>query len=249
MGIGWRLKGWRRDFWFLHLRSIGSTNEQAALWGRRSMREGFVLSAQTQTRGRGRLGRRWISYSGNIQSSMILRPCRAVADYPQVSFLAALALLQALRDLRPCHRRYPLLSCKWPNDVLLGHKKVAGILLERVGVFLVMGIGVNVYRAPRFMAATSLYQHGFRLSCDALLWHFCVGFWRRYRRWQNGEVTGESLYREWLGHAYGLGKWVTVRQPHRQDRGRFIGLASDGRMRLLAADGHEHVIAAGDILQ
>ena len=125
--------------------------------------DGTVIWAKSQTAGRGRQGRQWQSPEGNLYCSIIVRPAVRAADAAQFSFVTALALGQALSGLLPdsVEMRY-----KWPNDLLLDARKVAGILLESSGGadggldWLVVGAGLNVEEFPRLLPdgypATSL---------------------------------------------------------------------------------------------
>ena len=104
-----------------------------------------------QTAGRGRRGRRWSSPPGNLYASLILRPDAAPDRAAQLGFVAALAVADALRELAP-ELGEP--ACKWPNDILVGGHKIAGILLEsEMGegqnlAFLIVGVGINLVSAP-----------------------------------------------------------------------------------------------------
>ncbi|MFQ5586295.1 MAG: biotin--[acetyl-CoA-carboxylase] ligase [Thermodesulfobacteriota bacterium] len=125
-------------------RETSSTNETAFRMAKESASEGTAVVADSQSGGRGRLGRRWESPPGGIYTSIILRPPISPQDAPKLSLLAAVAVAEAVAESLP---RPP--SVKWPNDLLIDGKKVAGILAEmdaemdRVN-FIVIGIGVNV---------------------------------------------------------------------------------------------------------
>ena len=246
MAVRRRLGGWMGEgLWFMAMRCVGSTNQQALTWAGRGGREGLVIGAERQMRGRGRLGRRWVSLLGNAHCSMVLRPKGDVADYPQLSFVASLALLDALKHLRVCSRRYPLLECKWPNDVLLGGRKVAGLLLEATQGAVVLGVGINVCHKPKLARTTSLGLNGFVCAREDVIERFCFFFWQRYRQWQTGQKRGELVYREWMKHAYRLG--CSIRVKGRDDyTGTFLGIAKDGRLRLGERQ-QERLIAAGDV--
>jgi len=236
----------REGMWCTWMRCVASTNQQALTWAQRNGREGLVIVAEQQKRGRGRLGRRWISLAGNVHCSMVLRPTREVADYPQLSFLAGLALIDTLRSVRVCSRRYPLLECKWPNDVLLGGRKVAGLLLEATRDAVVLGVGVNVCHAPKLARTTSLWHNGFLCRREQVIERFCFFFWQRYKRWQSGQTRGDGIYREWMTHAYRLGCSIRVRLRDKVYSGTFLGVAEDGRLRL-GSHQKERLIAAGDV--
>src|SRR5262249_51148011 len=141
-----RLTGtWRRIDWHA---SLDSTQRRATELARDGAEEGTTVIAETQTAGRGRLGRRWHSPPGlNVYASVILRPALPPSEVPQVALVAGLATARAVAAATGLDARV-----KWPNDVLLDGRKVAGILtemeaeLERVR-FVIVGIGVNVNAA------------------------------------------------------------------------------------------------------
>ncbi|HCS23784.1 MAG TPA: biotin--[acetyl-CoA-carboxylase] ligase [Rhodospirillaceae bacterium] len=144
------------------LETTGSTNDDAKERARAGAAEGTVVHALRQTAGRGRQGNHWMSEAGNLYMSMILRPNVSAADSGQLSFLAAVALAQTVQVLLPPGSDVAL---KWPNDVLIGGRKAAGILLEAESAaqsagpeWLVLGMGLNLMHAPE--GAVSLQSAG-----------------------------------------------------------------------------------------
>jgi BirA family biotin operon repressor/biotin-[acetyl-CoA-carboxylase] ligase len=142
------------------LERAGSTNDEAAAWARAGAPEGAVVLAEQQERGRGRLGRDWHSPPGeNLYLSVVLRPPRPPHELPPLTLAAGVAVwdLCAARGFEP--------ELKWPNDVLLGGKKVAGVLTEMSAeaervLHVILGVGLNVngttFPAPLRARATSL---------------------------------------------------------------------------------------------
>ncbi len=131
--------------WPVHVyESIDSTNAHALRLVERAVRAPFVVVAERQTAGRGRRGRQWVSpFAENIYYSLLLRVDGGMRQLEGLSLVVGLAVLQALRELGV------QAGLKWPNDVLVGNKKIAGILLELVGdpadvCHVVLGIGINV---------------------------------------------------------------------------------------------------------
>ncbi|MCS6861984.1 MAG: biotin--[acetyl-CoA-carboxylase] ligase [Abditibacteriales bacterium] len=128
---------------------VGSTNDIAKEFAQQGAAEGTAIVADSQTAGRGRLQRRWTSPKGKgIYLSVILRPAMPVTRAPQLTMLTAVAVAQAIRRITGLEAR-----TKWPNDVVIGEKKVCGILTEvsAQGMnlnFAVIGIGVNVLMTP-----------------------------------------------------------------------------------------------------
>jgi len=138
-----------------------STMERAHALAREGVGEGTLVFASRQTQGRGRMGRKWESPEGGAYFSLILRPSRPLTETPQLSLVAGLATAEAIRELTGLS-----LSIRWPNDVLVDGKKVAGILTEAsvqrtadsVQDYVVIGVGMNVSTDPRELpdTATSL---------------------------------------------------------------------------------------------
>ncbi len=145
--------------------TVGSTNDEAKALARAGAAPGTLVWATEQTAGRGRRGRAWLSPPGNLYLSLVLRPDGAPSRAAQLGFVAALGLGDALAPL--LGPALPL-SYKWPNDLLVNGKKLAGILLESEtsaagGVdFVVIGIGVNIRSMPDDVEfpATSLAAEG-----------------------------------------------------------------------------------------
>jgi BirA family biotin operon repressor/biotin-[acetyl-CoA-carboxylase] ligase len=230
--------------------TIGSTNDEAKDLARAGAPEGTLVWADAQSAGRGRRGRIWLSPPGNLYLSLVLRPDAAPSRAAQLGFVAALGLGDALAPfLEPTSRpRY-----KWPNDLLVGGKKLAGILLEsetstsdRVD-FVVVGIGVNILSAPGDVEfpATSLAAEGIAgVTPLVLLEGFARHFDRWARRWQ--EEGFAPVRAAWLAAASGLGEEIRVRLEHSTLFGRFQGLDDDGALVLDAAEGRRR-IAAGEV--
>ena len=232
--------------------SIDSTNAEAARQARRGGPDGTVVWAGCQTAGRGRHGRCWESPEGNLYCSLLLRPEAPPGVAAQLTFVAALALGEALDGVLPAGSN---LAFKWPNDVLLDGRKVAGILLESSGSrsgrldWLVVGCGVNVAHFPKHVAgypATSLCAAGAtKPQISDLLAAFVRAFalWRA--RWQ-GEGLG-PVRDAWLARAARIGGDVTVRLPGDELRGRFMGLDAGGALLLDLPDGSRRTVTAGDV--
>ena len=129
----------------------GSTNEEALQRCRRGSGHGLMVFAETQTSGRGRLGRSWFSPRGaGIYLSLVVQPGRPLAEWPILAMAASVALAQSLQELQArSDLETPVIELKWPNDVLVSGKKVAGFLIETAQTetrwpAAVLGCGINV---------------------------------------------------------------------------------------------------------
>jgi len=233
----------------LALDAVDSTNEEARRRARAGAAEGTAVVATSQTAGRGRLGRRWESPPGNLYCSLLLRPECPPDRAANLSFAAALALADALTPLLPDGVD---LRFKWPNDVLLDERKVAGILLES-GItdgrldWVVVGAGVNVASFPReaMYPATSLAAMGCRgVTPREVMEAYFDHIRRWYGRWR--EQGFEPLRGAWLARAAGLGRPLDVRVGDERIRGRFADLDAEGAL-VLEMDAGIRKVTAGDV--
>lgn len=228
---------------------IASTSDEAKALAADGAPEGTLIWALEQTEGHGRQGRPWASPPGNLYASLILRPAVPVAVAAQLSFAAALAVGDACRDVAPD----AAISFKWPNDVLMGGRKLAGILLESQGkpdgrlAWLVLGIGINLATYPVNAAypATALAASGADVAPAAMLETLAGRFLSQYERWQEGHGFAR-LRAAWLAQAQGLGQGIRVRLPQAEFPGIFAGLDADGALLLDTKTGRRR-IEAGEV--
>lgn len=229
---------------------VGSTNDVARDLLRGGAPSGTVVHARSQSGGRGRDGRSWISPPGDLYVSIGLRPRGRPGDVAQLGFATALAVADTVDSLAAGAGTSTI---KWPNDVLFDGRKIAGVLLESDGVrpdgvdALVVGVGINVAgdRAGTRIPATSLRHAGAAVDVDTVLGVFLDRFDRQYRLW---EAEGFARVRTaWLARAHGLGAEVVARLPGATLAGRFGGLDADGALVLELGDGTVRRIHAGDV--
>ncbi len=238
-------------FRLVELEQVTSTNDEAKRLAREGAEEGTLVLARTQTAGRGRGGRSWTSAPGNLCFSLLLRPECPPADAAQLSFVAALGVGGALASLMP-----PLtdVEYKWPNDVLISGRKVAGILLEAEGVtapqldWLIVGVGINVKNHPdnvEFPATDMEWETGVTFALEAVLEAFARHFQSWVLRWV--EEGFAPVRAAWQARVHGLGEPIRVRLSHETLKGRFAGLDDDGALLLDQGDGGRRRITAGDV--
>jgi BirA family transcriptional regulator, biotin operon repressor / biotin---[acetyl-CoA-carboxylase] ligase len=232
-----------------------STNDLAAQQGRAGAPEGLVVVADTQSGGRGRLGRVWHSPPGqNLYLSILLRPTRPAVEIPPLTLLAGAALAQALTSFGVAPR------LKWPNDLLLTvdgqPRKAAGILTEMASegdrvAHVVVGIGVNVNTStfpPELTdKATSLaLARGGDVARLAVLVALLAAFEAAYELFRaHGPSAAFAL---WNPHA-ALGARCRVRAGERDVEGVVLGVDADGALRVRDDDGHVHRVVSGEITQ
>lgn len=239
--------------------SIGSTNAEAMSQARRGESGSKWYVTTDQTAGRGRRNRAWVAPRGNLASSILEVIDVAPAVAATLGFAAGLALEAALQAisvearLRSAGSEDMRFSLKWPNDVLAGRKKLAGILLEAEAVAdnrlaVVVGIGTNVVGAPEGTAypATSLAALGVQVGAEDLFAALSDS-WAEFRAmWDLGRGFGE-IRRLWLDRAAGLGEAVSVRSGSSTVTGSFETIDETGCLIVRTADGVRVPISAGDV--
>ena len=225
-----------------------STNVLVAERARRGAGEGLVIVAEHQTAGRGRLDRTWETPArSGLTMSLLLRPRTAAVDWPWLPLLAGYAASAALRRLGATA------ALKWPNDVLLGDRKVAGILTERIetasGPAVVVGIGLNVGMTREELphdGATSLAVHGLDVDRTALLSALLERLRIEYDAFERGELAG--LRAAYTGACATVGREVRVELPTGQTlEGEATGIDEGGRLLVSGPTGVVPV-SAGDVV-
>lgn len=230
------------------VQETGSTNADliAALRAGESLPEGWWLVADRQTSGRGRQGRDWFDGAGNFMGSTIVRVTGRDEQPATLALVAALAVYEAVV---PLLSDPAALQIKWPNDLLLGGAKLAGILLEREGEAIVVGMGINLAAAPDVPGRATIALSSFGPAPDRDLFArgLATAFDRELDRWRTYGV--EPLVRRWESVAHPHGTPLRVQPPAEGEiAGEFAGLAPDGALRLSLADGSTRVIHAGDVM-
>lgn len=232
------------DGWTLvALDSVGSTNDEAARLADAGAPEGTIVWARQQTGGRGRRGRRWASPVGNLYTSTILRPACPAARAAELGFVAALAVADMIEDGRD-------VRVKWPNDVLVGGGKIAGILPESsIGQdgradYVVMGIGVNVAFAPQL---PEMRYPGAALggTVEGGLEKLAAALAVRMAQWRRAGF--DAIRAAWLAKAGPIGMDVDVKLGEEIVRGRFRGIDVDGGLLLETSVGPRKIVA-GELL-
>lgn len=233
----------------LSIEETDSTNADAM----RRVQEGdpgrLWLTATSQTKGRGRSGRQWSSDQGNLFASLLLRPDCPLETALQLSLLAGVAVFDTVRDLSSGFSGDDVLALKWPNDVLVGRRKIAGILIESAGVMspdryaVVIGVGLNVLHSPK--GATSLKAFGIDVTASDALSVLASRMDDWLSIWQNG--SGFSQIRgAWQVRAFDVGRSISVKLGGHIEEGRYGGIDEGGALRLLRPEG-EMRITTGDV--
>lgn len=240
-------------FSLVWLTEVGSTNDEAKRLAEEGAAGNTIVWAGEQTAGRGRSGRSWESLPGNLFVSLLVRPEGSAVDALPLSFIAGLAAADAVS----AHVEDPgVVTCKWPNDVLIDGRKAAGLLLEAGNLvsgrldYVVVGFGINIVSHPPLegllFPATSLHAEGAVDATDVEVLSELCRSWTRWRDRLSSEGFG-AIREAWLERAYGQGQTITVRLPEGDVGGVFRDLDEDGALLLETEHGQRRILA-GDVL-
>lgn len=230
-----------------HITQTGSTNADllARLAAGDSVPNGYWLVADRQSAGRGRQGRSWFDGAGNFMGSTAVHLAPGDPPAGTLALLAGLALLEVIAArLPPPHRA----MLKWPNDVTIGAAKLAGILLERAGDWVVVGIGANLAVAPDLPDRPTIALTAFGPAPDRDLFAADLAgqFVTELERWRSYGLA--AVIGRWLLAGHPLGTPLSVGEPgNRPLAGTFAGLTDEGALQLRLADGTCHAIHAGEV--
>ncbi|HXR04530.1 MAG TPA: biotin--[acetyl-CoA-carboxylase] ligase [Verrucomicrobiae bacterium] len=230
-----------------------STNDVIERLARDDVKEGIVVFAESQTKGRGRLGRTWMSPARQgLWFSVLLRPELRPQETTQLTVASATALRRAIQSetgLDP--------EIKWPNDILIRGKKVAGILtelsaeLDRVK-HVILGVGVNVNQGAnefppelRKTASSLRIEAGKAIARPELATAILRELDQDYARVCGGLFA--EVADEWEAHCTTIGRAVTIQVGERKIRGRAESLGEDGALQLRTEHGHLERIIGGDV--
>jgi BirA family transcriptional regulator, biotin operon repressor / biotin---[acetyl-CoA-carboxylase] ligase len=232
--ISWRLEVFEE---------LGSTSDLCADRAKAGEAEGLAVLALKQTAGRGSRGRSWQAPAHNLNLSALLRPTLPAAQAGVFSLMAGIAVAEAVEQFFA-----PPTMLKWPNDVLIGGAKLAGILIDAAPSgprldWLVIGIGMNLRASPEIpgRATTALLLHGITVSApDA-----ASAILSRLSHWH--DVGAEAIQQAWLSRAHPLGTPLEIRGLRGTRAGVFAGLSPAGEL-LLQTENRIEPISTGDIL-
>jgi BirA family transcriptional regulator, biotin operon repressor / biotin---[acetyl-CoA-carboxylase] ligase len=227
---------------------VDSTNAQALRLAKAGERGPLWIVAKQQSRGRGRRGRAWMSPVGNLYATLMLTDPAPARAAPQLAFVAALALHDAAVAGAPALASR--LALKWPNDLLCGGRKIAGILVEGEGdpIAVAIGIGVNCRHHPDAteLPATDFAAAGEKVDAATLFSHLAEAMQARLTFWNRGAGFA-GVRAAWLARALGLGQAIRVRLAEREATGCFETIDDAGRLVLRTATGEVEAVGAGDV--
>lgn len=237
----------------VYLQETDSTNTRAKDLAARGAPEGTLIVAEKQTGGRGRRGRSWFSPPGDgIYSSIILRPIMSPGEAPRITLMTSVAVAEALLSLTRLKVRI-----RWPNDILVGGKKIAGILTEisteMDGVdYIIVGLGLNVNTPSESFpeeikgeATSILMETGKQFSRVPLVRGYLEWYEKYYEMFKNDGF--EPIMRRWKELADIVGQQLMVGTVGKKYVGEVVDVDSDGVLILKDGKGDTHRIFSGDV--
>jgi BirA family biotin operon repressor/biotin-[acetyl-CoA-carboxylase] ligase len=229
-----------------YFQEVESTNQVASSMTE-SCPDGTIVLAEVQTKGRGRLARSWASPPGGIWMSVVLKPALPLSQAYRVNMAMSLAVARALFSLYQLEGKI-----KWPNDILIGGRKISGILLEvRAELdrldYVIAGVGLNVNLDPSQLPAecnaTSVSdQLGYEVSRTELVQEILCGLDEAYINLEKEEIA-----EDWRGLSDTIGRYVRISSLEGDLEGEALGLGEDGSLLLKTEKGLQRVLA-GDCL-
>lgn len=240
-----------RNYNLLTFEQVDSTNEECKRLARSGASGNFIVYSDYQTSGRGQKGRPWSSLPGNLHLSLLLESDKDLKKLTNLAFLTSVAIAEIIESIAPASSKIEL---KWPNDVLIDGKKVAGILMESLKVsgkqFMIIGMGVNILHTPDVpeRAVTSLAEEfGYTEDPQEFMVKLVNHFDDAYLRWQADEDFA-IIRREWLARAFALNEVVTIDRGQQRISGLFRGIDEAGGIVIELASGEQYTMNFGELI-
>jgi len=230
---------------------VDSTNDLAKdLANNQKICDREIIVATQQNKGRGRMNRHWVSPQGNLYFSLVLQPKISLNIIAQLSFVAIVALRLAVNKFVK-NENYNIQN-KWPNDLLINNKKIAGILLESINSnnicqYLIIGIGVNINSFPLDLSniADKLQNYFSSINKDDLLKKFLDEFDILYQNWR--DFGFKNIRQLWRQNAYNLNQEITIKPNNNNICGIFKDIDDEGNL-LLEINQEIHKFNCGDVI-
>lgn len=225
--------------------SVESTNDEAHERVAGQNFQPVWIAAAEQTRGKGRLGRHWVSRPGNLYASLVWPSSAGLKRLASLSLVAGLAVHDAVRAAGVTGP----VQLKWPNDVLVGGKKISGVLIETTGLagshVAIIGCGLNLVHHPSDTRwpATNLAASGIMIEPRDMLDNLRRAMHARLAQWSGGAGLA-GIQTDWMCVAMGRGRPISVEGGI---QGVFTGLSEEGALLLTMEDGSMHRHLAGDV--
>jgi BirA family biotin operon repressor/biotin-[acetyl-CoA-carboxylase] ligase len=232
---------------------VESTNDLAfSLAENKQIFANQIIVANKQNKGRGRLNRNWESPKGNLYFSLVLQPKIAIEKTSQISLVAICALQIAVAKIFQQQNIVAKIQNKWPNDLLIDQKKVAGILLEskisnKICDFVILGIGVNINSNPTqtLFPSTNIKNFSCEISASKMLEFFLEEFENLYENWLN--FGFKNIRNLWHKNAYNLNSKININLGDSKIEGLFQEIDGEGNLVIKNHNNETKKISFGDV--
>lgn len=235
----------QEEWHIYHFETIDSTHTYA-VQNSEKLSLPCIIWADEQTHGRGRFDRKWESFQGNLMCSFVIKCPVEERRLFESPFWIAMSIYKSIFPILDNNGQ---LQLKWPNDILLNQKKIAGILIEKgCNNTLIIGIGINLISFAQntsFPATSILEETGIRITTEQIIQPLASVILKDAQEWKNKEFS--SIKNEWLSQVAFLSERIQVNLPHQKEIGIFQGVDDYGRLRLEQQDGAVKVISAADV--
>ncbi len=245
---------WLMQYDLLTFASLDSTNTEALKLARAGVKGNYVIVTKDQKGGRGRNGKSWANAPGNLYCSILLEVNLPPKILPQISFIAANAAYESIELLKNKSNSPIKITLKWPNDVFINGKKVAGILLESLNYskkqYVVIGVGVNVISIPKIdkYPVTSLIKEGIPVeNANEFLCILICKFDNLFTNWKK-EQNFSNIRTKWLNRALNLNENITIIKNDNRISGIFRDIDMNGSLILELPDGQTQKFYTGEII-
>ena len=227
----------KKKYNLINLKTVKSTNlEIKKMISSKININNLCLSADNQTDGYGRRNAKWFSYKGNIHLSILVKPKCSINEVNQLSFMTSITLGDTLKKIKSNIN----IKYKWPNDILLNKKKIAGVIVETSSFvnkkikWVIIGIGLNIKKSPNLntkeFKITSLNKEKIYVRKDDFIDSFLQRFFRNYESWKKKGFN--FIKKNWISNVYKKNNKIVVKYQNNYIKGKILDLLINGGIKL-----------------
>ena len=227
----------KKKYNLINLKTVKSTNlEIKKMISSKININNLCLSADNQTDGYGRRNAKWFSYKGNIHLSILVKPKCSINEVNQLSFMTSISLGDTLKKIKSNIN----IKYKWPNDILLNKKKIAGVIVETSSFvnkkikWVIIGIGLNIKKSPNLntkeFKITSLNKEKIYVRKDDFIDSFLQRFFRNYEFWKKKGFN--FIKKNWISNVYKKNNKIVVKYQNNYIKGKILDLLINGGIKL-----------------
>ena len=227
----------KKKYNLINLKTVKSTNlEIKKMISSNKNINNLCLSADNQTDGYGRRNAKWFSYKGNIHLSILIKPKCSINEVNQLSFMTSITLGDTLKKIKSNIN----IKYKWPNDILLNKKKIAGVIIETSSFvnkkikWVIIGIGLNIKKSPNLntkeFKITSLNKEKIYVRKDDFIDLFLQRFFRNYESWKKKGFN--FIKKDWISNVYKKNNKIVVKYQNNYIKGKILDLLINGGIKL-----------------